>query len=374
MRILIMMNRAGGGHISASQALSHQFQQMGHECEIIDMDRFSLGKVGLLTTSLYTPLITYSPKMYDGMATLSESKRRAKVLNHTISAFIRNKLGSYLKQNKFDIIVSVNPFYVGSVANLHKFFDPIPFGAVVVDLVSIHPIWTDSRLKFLSVPTAEAKRKAIEQGVPSEVVGQFGMPIRPQFLELQPTKEEARRQLSLPVDRSIILVGGSGGGAGNVAEIAKSLLMDPAGYHIVTIAGKNNLLFRKLTDLQEKYPSLTVYKHIDFMAQLMTACDAIVAKAGPNIITEAMVLQRPIVALATPLYQEQGNEQIVEQYHLGRAAQKPAEVPGLIRQVLAQPYAGQPFQSRDVNRDICQFILDKAQEATQTTAKPLSAV
>ena len=91
----------------------------------------------------------------------------------------------------------------------------------------------------------------------------------------------------------------------------------------------------------------------------------IVTKPGPSIITEAMTTKLPIVAIRTPLYTEFGNGALIERYQLGREAVNPDQVPALVKEVLATPYAGQPYQSPDAAKQIAEFIISKSAPVTK---------
>jgi UDP-N-acetylglucosamine:LPS N-acetylglucosamine transferase len=356
MHILILMNHAGGGHASVAQALSESLQSMGHTVESMNADLLSPANVTKLVTSTYGPIIQYTPSTFKQVFLATKTQRRVRLVNHTNALLIRQKLVRHIKRVSPDMIVSVQPLYVGSVAELRKYFPGVPFGVVVTDLVTIHPLWFDPRTDFTIVPTGEALDLGIQAGMSEAVLERIGLPIRSGFNIARRSKEDVRRELNLPMNRPVVIVGGSGEGAGNIQRIVQHLLEHDK-CHVVAVAGRNNLLYQRLRQTTYGKQHVSLYKFIDFMPTLMMAADAIVTKPGPTIICEAMSMKLPMVILPTPLYQEQGNMDLVRTYNLGQVVDGVGDISDALEQLLGLPYAGRPFQSGDISQQTATSIV-----------------
>jgi UDP-N-acetylglucosamine:LPS N-acetylglucosamine transferase len=351
------MNYAGGGHGSVANALREQFTAMGHSPEVVNADSFSTANIVKLVTSTYGPMIQYTPGTFKQVFLATNTQRRVKLVNHTNSLLIRPKFLAYLKKKQPDLIVSCQPLYVGSVALLRKHFPGTPFGVVVSDLVNIHPLWFDHQVDFTIVPTEEAEDLALQAGLAPATVERVGLPIRQGFNPNSFTKNQARQELGLPTEQHIIFVGGSGEGAGSIYKITDQLLRE-TDHHVIAVTGRNGVLFRQLEYLANEAPErLSVYKFVDFIPKLMAASDAIVIKPGPTIISEAMTMRLPAVVLPTPMYQEQGNLDLVKRYKLGQIVASVTEVIPAIEQLLSEPYQGQPYQPIDASHQVAKAII-----------------
>jgi processive 1,2-diacylglycerol beta-glucosyltransferase len=359
MHILILMNFGGGGHASVAQALKEQFEELGHEPTVVNADKFSTANILELLSASYGPISTYTPSAHKQVFLNTDDQKKVKFISRANSLLIKQKFLKYIKKNVPDVIVSVNPLYVGSICLLRKSFPHIPFYVVVTDLVTIHPLWFDVKVDATIVPTEEAFQQAVSAGLSRKRLKQIGLPIRSSFMVENSTKLEARQQLGLPQDKTIIFVGGSGLGAGNIYKIVQELL-EQQRFYIVAVAGKNNLLYQQLRLLSEQTNNLSAYKFVDFIAKLMAASDAIVVKPGPTIISEAMTMRVPMVILPTPMYQEQGNLGLAEKHKLGKIVETIPEIVPALDELLSRPYEGQAYQSKDVSRKVAEEILELA--------------
>ena len=86
---------------------------------------------------------------------------------------------------------------------------------------------------------------------------------------------------------------------------------------------------------------MTVLGFVDNMPELMQAADAIVSKAGPGTITEALISGLPIFLTGYVPGQEEGNVKFVLQNHVGWYTPRPRRLVRAVRQALG---AAEEFQ------------------------------
>ncbi len=81
---------------------------------------------------------------------------------------------------------------------LERAGNPTPLVTVVTDLVTIPPIWFDSRATLTVVPTEPALHQAILAGIPVNRLQRIGLPVSRTFVPAS-DKESLRRKLGWPV-------------------------------------------------------------------------------------------------------------------------------------------------------------------------------
>jgi UDP-N-acetylglucosamine:LPS N-acetylglucosamine transferase len=97
----------------------------------------------------------------------------------------------------------------------------------------------------------------------------------------------------------------------------------------------------------------------------MWASDVVIAKAGPNVIYEAMRCQLPLILTDAIPGQETGNLDFVERHGLGLVATRPEQVAAAARRLLTEPGLADNVKSSmqsicqpDAARQIAKMILD----------------
>lgn len=135
---------------------------------------------------------------------------------------------------------------------------------------------------------------------------------------------------------AVLLVGG-GEGMGPVENTVDALAADlGAECQVVVVCGRNARLVNKLRS--KTYPPgmhVLVLGFVNNMPDLMCASDAIITKAGPGTISEALISGLPIVLNAFVPCQEEGNIPYVTDNGVGVFESKPKKVAGVIKGWLA---------------------------------------
>ncbi len=124
-----------------------------------------------------------------------------------------------------------------------------------------------------------------------------GTPCREELQTQQlPSKEDARRQLGVPMDKALILVLGGSQGARRLNEIILEAAAQDSKSHYLIIAGQEN---------EERVraaatPNVSVMGFCAQMAEAYAACDGIISRSGASTLTEISLIGRAALLIPFP--------------------------------------------------------------------------
>jgi 1,2-diacylglycerol 3-beta-galactosyltransferase len=331
------MSDTGGGHRSAAEAIAEAVHQLyGEACRVeiadpwADHTPFPINRLG----QLYGPLANRCTILWKLIFRSTSNRRGLSLLVKIFWPMVRKSLKDFLRQSNPDIIVSVHPilthFSIRALqeANLH-----IPFVTVVTDLVNLHPLWLCPETDSCLVPTEPARDRALASGLPLEKLKVVGLPVGLKFVRGGGEKAALRDKLGLERDRPTILLVGGGEGVGKVYKIARAIAKARVNAQLMVVAGRNKRLRRRLGKVNWEIPT-TVFGFVTNMPELMGASDAIVTKAGPATISEALITGLPILLSGFVPGQEEGNVEYVINKGVGTWAEKPQRIAATLAQWL----------------------------------------
>ena len=182
--------------------------------------------------------------------------------------------------------------------------------------------------------TEEAKKRAIEFGMPKDKVKLLGLPIRPDFALKDAQKARQREKIDLKPKLFTILMMGGGEGSGKMFEIVKALDEAKLKVQMIVICGRNKHLEEKLAKAAEtlSFP-LKVYGFTEDVAGLMSKSDIIITKGGPGSIAEALAMNLPMIIMSWLPGQEEGNVKYVRDENVGRVSEDPKEIALIVREL-----------------------------------------
>jgi 1,2-diacylglycerol 3-beta-galactosyltransferase len=335
--ILFLFSDTGGGHRAAMEAIIE-----GLELEFGDA----------ITTEELDFLKDYAPPPYNNLPRaypdlvkipelwgvgfkISDGRPQARLITSTFWPIVKKAALRLVKEHPADLLVSVHPiansFCLKALGNKRP-----PFVTVVTDMVSTHAMWFDQRADLILVPTEMARETALENHMNPDKVRVTGQPISAKHCQGQCDKYSLREKLGWQVDKFTVLLMGGGEGMGPLTEAART--MDEAGIdmNLVVVTGRNAELKEHLEAMQWENPT-HIYGFIHEMPDFMNAADAIVTKAGPGTIAEAMAAGLPIILFAKLNGQEDGNVTYVENSGVGVWAPSPKKMVNALRYWINHP-------------------------------------
>ncbi|MHB8614375.1 MAG: MGDG synthase family glycosyltransferase [Candidatus Dormibacteraceae bacterium] len=377
-RILILFSDTGGGHRAAARALTDALKLLDPSCVITVADPL-IGQgpaVVRRLASLYSPVIQRSRAAWGAVYHTSNTRPAFAAIRAVFGPGVRKSVLDLLKLHEPDVVLSVHPLlnHISHQA-IRKSGRPRGLMTVITDLVDFHRGWTFSQADLVTAPTELARKVALKRRVPADRVKLLGLPVDLRFRPPAPGEKKAlRRRFGLDEDRFTVLVMGGAAGVGHLTQQVRALAWEPYQWQLVVVAGRNEKLRRRLGDLRFATPTL-VLGFVDYMPELMRACDMVVTKAGPGAIAEALATGLPVIITGFLPGQETPNVDYVVDSGFGSYAPKDSDLLDEVRvlaeggptwremsrkaQELAHPYA-----SSDIARE-CLLLAERYRASAQ---------
>ena len=337
-RILILFSDTGGGHRAAARALTDALKLLDPTSVVTVADPL-IGQGPAIVrrlASLYSPVIRRSRAAWGAVYHTSNTRATFAAIRAVFGPAVRRVMTELLKRHDPDVVLSVHPL-LNHVAHqaIRKGARPRALMTVITDLVDFHRGWTFSQADLVVAPTERARKVALRRRVPADRVKLLGLPVDLRFRPPAPGEKQAlRRRFGLDEHRFTILVMGGAAGVGHLAAQVRMLASERQPWQLVVVCGRNEKLRRRLYEIEAMTPML-VLGFVDYMPELMRACDLVVTKAGPGAIAEALATGVPLVITGFLPGQESPNVDFVVESGIGAFAPKEEDLRDEVR-VLAE--------------------------------------
>lgn len=380
MKVLIMANGTGGGHLAAAYALQEAFEQHGHEATV--MDPFSLlGDVrGRLKSgfinNLYIRSVQFVPHLFGFVYGLGDAYRhlfrnvpQVKSPVYYSNRSVWKPLEALFQKEQYDAVLTTH-LYPGEIMagmRAHGLYVP-PTYWVSTDYDCI-PYTEEAVCDHYIIAHPDLVPEYTDWGIPAEKIHPLGIPVRQKFSE-EMTREEARQELGLDPDKHYFLISGGSVGSGKLVEAvtllsARYLTRDDVEF--IAICGKNEQIYRQMKKLFSR--KVRMLRHTDKMAEYMKACDAVITKPGGLSTTEAAIIGTALIFISPiPGGPETANIRFFEKYRMALYAESIAmELTGTVEELLSDPARVEQMvdrQKKTINRTAAEDIV----ELVETTA------
>ncbi|MDR3239630.1 MAG: glycosyltransferase [Clostridiales bacterium] len=336
MNILFLTSYSTGqGHKSITEALCRQIERLAPETNITIVDGFASGNwAARASGQVYNMLAVYFPYLWKLIYPLTDVFPH--FINRVTARCIGKELLKRVRETNPDLIVSVHAAFVGaSILLLRKRKLSIPVVSVVADLDNVAALWADRDAYAVVCPTEEAKNKMLAVGMPEDKLPVLGFPIRESF-----TKKDAANPHGDTENLTALLISGSQGSR-RIQKIVR-VLLDNHTCRMRIITGKNFILKKALelryaSRLGHEIEIMGFIKEID---QYMCQADFLIARASPNVVMEAVALNKPVVITDFFYGQEKKNPAFIENHHLGVVCTDIQRLPSVIAGLSADDGAG----------------------------------
>jgi len=313
-RVLLLSATSGAGHVRAGQALEKAFLARG-DCAVEHID--ALQHVSKLFQRVYDKayisMVRRAPELmgiiYDRTDQPWLHPRRRLALDRlNTGPMIR-----LLKRIQPDLCVATHFLPAEIIAWLIAKQKLRAHNAIVVTDYDVHAMWLCRTVDRYYLAIEEAAQYLAGIGVPKEKLRVTGIPIDPLFAS-PANKSEARGQLGLDAEATIILISAGGYGIGPVQLLVKDLLALERPWQIVAIAGKSEKTKKHLEEIAKTAgklptgsPRLCPVGFTTEMDKYMAAADLMVGKAGGLTTSEALARALPMALIEPIPGQEERN-------------------------------------------------------------------
>lgn len=352
--MFLSAEKTGSGHKSITESLKHQIRALNPNVEFSVIDGFSLGNSFVTWTgNSYNFFAVYTPALWSLVYKLGDYMVRPTVAS--FSYMINKKLMQHINEIKPDIIISVHALFLGSVLNILKRNNlNIPFIPVIADLDNVTPLWGDKRSTCTICPSLESKQTMLSVGLPEEKLRLTGFPVRAEFCEgLEQNNDES--EFALKDKLNFLIVSGSQGST-QILKISEALLKTENS-RVTVIAGNNKILKsfleKELSSYGDRVNILGFTKEIK---KHMSEADIMVVRASPNVLMEAINLNKPVIVTGSLKGQEAKNPDYVAKYGLGVVCRSTKKLPSVVEDLLADNFK----KIKDIKRNQKNFIKKNA--------------
>ena len=326
-RLLILTVDAGFGHRSAAEAIQNALlEKIGEKCVVKienPLNNPNVPSVIRKSQYDYDSIVKKLPELYKTGYEISDANLPVSFMEAGFIIVLYQAVKQTIKDFNPELVITTYPIFQAPLDAINKLGNfHVPYITVVTDLVTVHHVWFNTGVSFLTVPTKAGAQRAIESGLPPEKVLKTGIPVDPQIFALKKVKkEELRRELGWREDLTTILVVGSP----RITSLDGFLeVFDNSGHNIqlVCVASGNEDILQSFQDTKWHHQTF-IYDFVENMPKLMRASDLIVCKAGGLITTEALASGLPIMHIHHLPGQEKGNVDFVVENQAGEYCPTP---------------------------------------------------
>lgn len=372
--MILSSEYTGHGHASIAKALTaHLDTHSDVRYQVVDA--FSLnGKPGILISKAYGPITRHSPGSYRLLYSLSN--RHPARQNRFSAALIRRRFLKVIAEFRPDLILNLHPLFCGSVLNiLESRKIDIPVITLLADMANMHSCWFDVRNRLTLCPTSEALAQGLRMGLPEEKLRLVGFPVNRNFTEAARRAAPRAYEEGKPL-RCLLMSGAEC--SGKLERYALQLL-EHVDCRVTVICGRNERMLHRFTrNLVPRYGDrIRVLGFQNNIWEHMMDTDILIARASPNTMMEAVVMNVPLIITGALPGQEAENPALVRDHNLGVVCTDPDTIPSIIEQLVRDHGRGleeiresqRVYRDLDAAEKIVSLVLEACSESAADAGK-----
>lgn len=313
MKIMIVHASAGGGHRTAAEALYNSFKDDHKDVnvEIVDILDYSdylfsyFYSVGYRILATHLKLVWF---VFYYISTVAVIRN----LFQFISLLHCRKFIDYLVLNKPDVVLTTHfltPYIVSYLRQKKKISSRL---ITVITDFRAHPIWISRKCDYYAVACDHTASDLVRQGVSSSKISVSGIPVDKGFRDLARDEDPG-------MDKGNVRGAGEGGFRVLLAtgSLGFMLMEDIADMlhkkvKLTVVCGRNKILLKHLES--KNYPNVKLFGYTNQMPELMAQADIMITKPGGLSISEALIMNLPLIFIDGIPGQETGNIKVMQDY------------------------------------------------------------
>lgn len=297
LRLLILSCNTGEGHNSAARAIKGCFETKGITCDIMDALAFWSPEKSKIISKGHVFIYRKLPKLFGVSYRFEENhppKNGDESLIYELVIKGCDSLEEFLGENEYDAIICTHVFSAMMMTELKKRRKCGIKTYFVATDYTCSPGVNQTALDAYFIPHRKLTEEFCQNGIPEERIVPTGIPVRTDFYQ-KTDRARAKRELSLPQDKKVVLLMCGSMGCGPIKTLAEYLPQQlPSDSMLIIICGNNRRLYKSLT----KYPLPNNMRVVGFTSRMplyMDAADLILTKPGGLSTTEAAVKAKPML-------------------------------------------------------------------------------
>lgn len=361
-KVLIMSASTGGGHNRAARAIKEELESrtidnMSIECEIVDSLKLVNNTMDKVISRGYEKSALYTPKAYGSVYRFSETTIASKneFKTNPLTSLMARKFKHLLNESMPDLIIGTHPFPMIALSTLKKnnnihslsrsesFYkstkvDIPPMISVLTDYTT-HSTWIQNEIDYYIVGHEYVKELLVYEGVDSEKVKAYGIPVEKSFLSHR-DRETVLTELGLSPEKLTVLLMGGSFGAGNIKETLEDLIAIDRDFQILVITGRNEHLKDKLSKMLDSTihnKNICLLGYTNKMNDILASIDVLISKPGGLTTTEALLNDVPMIVPYFIPGQEEENLDFLTNCGAALRTTKKYSLPVLLKVLIDDP-------------------------------------
>ena len=361
-KVLIMSASTGGGHNRAARAIKEELESrtidnMSIECEIVDSLKLVNNTMDKVISRGYEKSALYTPKAYGSVYRFSETTIASKneFKTNPLTSLMARKFKHLLNESTPELIIGTHPFPMIALSTLKKnnnihslsrsesFYkstkvDIPPMISVLTDYTT-HSTWIQNEIDYYIVGHEYVKELLVYEGVDSEKVKAFGIPVEKSFLSHR-DRETVLTELGLSPEKLTVLLMGGSFGAGNIKETLEDLIAIDRDFQILVITGRNEHLKDKLSKMLDSTihnKNICLLGYTNKMNDILASIDVLISKPGGLTTTEALLNDVPMIVPYFIPGQEEENLDFLTNCGAALRTTKKYSLPVLLKVLIDDP-------------------------------------
>ena len=361
-KVLIMSASTGGGHNRAARAIKEELESrtidnMSIECEIVDSLKLVNNTMDKVISRGYEKSALYTPKAYGSVYRFSETTIASKneFKTNPLTSLMARKFKHLLNESTPDLIIGTHPFPMIALSTLKKnnnihslsrsesFYKStkvdIPHMISVLTDYTTHSTWIQNEIDYYIVGHEYVKELLVYEGVDSEKVKAFGIPVEKSFLSHR-DRETVLTELGLSPEKLTVLLMGGSFGAGNIKETLEDLIAIDRDFQILVITGRNEHLKDKLSKMLDSTihnKNICLLGYTNKMNDILASIDVLISKPGGLTTTEALLNDVPMIVPYFIPGQEEENLDFLTNCGAALRTTKKYSLPVLLKVLIDDP-------------------------------------
>ncbi|MFA7300768.1 MAG: glycosyltransferase [Candidatus Shapirobacteria bacterium] len=340
-RILVLTDDMPWGHRSIAKAI-YGFLKKKEEKSNIEIDYAEVKMPYSSMNELYTFMYRYMPSSNRITNKIVENEK-LKDLFLEVTNVNEIALKGVVKKYKPDLIICSYCFHSHSLVKLKS------------DSKTNFKLWTivadprtPSRLSFVSdadlnlVYDDVAYQQAIRYGISKENIFKTGWWTRQEMFQKQ---KNIKNDLGIEEGEPVVFIGGGSLGTNAITKFLPVLLLISQKCTIIFNTGTDKVAFKMVEQYKKIFEKIKIKNHvkivnlgwIENMAEVLSACDIVFGKAGPNFLFDVVAVQKPFVAITHIGGQEDGNIDLILEKKLGWVKEGLGEAEDFLMAYLKNP-------------------------------------
>lgn len=344
-KILVLTDDMPWGHRSIARAIFGYLKEKERENNFEVEFREIKANTGI-GGDLYIFSYRYFPRSNSLVHQFVQKRNFVRKLLEETSVINLPRVKSEVGKIDPDLIISAYFFHTHSLVKWRKKENKkFKLWTVVADPWTINPISFIKEADMNLLYDEKSQNEGIKYGLKKNKTKNTGWWTREEMYKKY-DREKVRKKLGFSDDRPVIFVGGGSLGTNSLPKLLPMILSLDKKVGFVVNTGTDKLAYNLVNQFQKMFLKLrknddtVIIKHlgwIENMAEILSACDIVFGKAGPNFLFDCVACRKPFVAITHIGGQEDGNIELIKSKKLGWVKEKNGEILDFLNDYLEDP-------------------------------------